>query len=123
MIPFTDEEIYEAVQNNIPKVSTYVSSHGGGITLLGVKDGLAYIELIGTCSGCAMSLMTTKMVVEKELRILIHPELELINVDGMPENAVPEDVYIKKIEEKIENEVIYKEGMFDKVKSFLSNNL
>ncbi len=123
MIPFTDEEIYEAVQNNIPNVSTYVSSHGGGITLLGVKDGLVYIELIGTCSGCAMSLMTTKMVVEKELRALIHPELELINVDGTPENAVPEDVYIKKVEEKIENEVIYKEGMFDKVKSFLSNNL
>jgi len=123
MIPFTDEEIYEAVQNNIPNVSTYVSSHGGGITLLGVKDGLVYIELIGTCSGCAMSLMTTKMVVEKELRALIHPELELINVDGTPENAVPEDVYIKKVEEKIENEVIYKEGMYEKVKSFLSNNL
>ncbi len=119
MIPFTDEEIYEAVQNNIPNVSTYVSSHGGGITLLGVKDGLVYIELIGTCSGCAMSLMTTKMVVEKELRVLIHPELELINVDGTPENTVPEDVYIKKVEEAKKDEVIYQEGMFEKVKSFL----
>jgi len=96
MMPFTDEEIYEAVKSNIPKVSSYVSSHGGGITLLGVKDGLVYIELIGTCSGCAMSLMTTKMVVQKELRALIHPELNLVNVDGTPENAVPEDVYIEE---------------------------
>ena len=94
-MPFNDEEIYEAVENNIPKVSQYVSSHGGGIKLLGVKDGLVYIELIGSCSGCSMSLMTTKMVVQRELRTLIHPELELINVDGTPENAVPDDVYKK----------------------------
>ena len=116
MMPFTDEEIYEAVENNIPKVSAYVSSHGGGITLLGVKDGLVYIELIGTCSGCAMSLMTTKMVVQKELRALIHPELELVNVDGTPENAVPDDVYV---EVKEEVEVVQKDGMFEKVKDFL----
>jgi len=116
MIPFTDIEIYEAVKNNIPKVSSYVSSHGGGITLLGVKDGLVYIELIGTCSGCAMSLMTTKMVVQKELRALIHPELNLVNVDGTPENSVPQDVYIE-IEE--ESEVIKKETVIDKVKDFL----
>ncbi len=114
MMPFTDEEIYEAVKNNIPKVSSYVSSHGGGITLLGVKDGLVYIELIGTCSGCAMSLMTTKMVVQKELRALIHPELNLVNVDGTPQNAVPEDVYIEK-----EAEEAPKDGMIEKVKDFL----
>ena len=114
MMPFTDEEIYEAVKNNIPKVSSYVSSHGGGITLLGVKDGLVYIELIGTCSGCAMSLMTTKMVVQKELRALIHPELNLVNVDGTPQNAVPQDVYIEKEEEEAP-----KDGMIEKVKDFL----
>jgi len=93
MMPFSDEEIYEAVESNIPKVSQYVSSHGGGIKLLSVKDGLVYIELIGSCSGCSMSLMTTKMVVQRELRTLIHPELELVNVDGTPENVVPSDVY------------------------------
>ncbi len=116
MMPFTDVEIYEAVKNNIPKVSSYVSSHGGGITLLGVKDGLVYIELIGTCSGCAMSLMTTKMVVQKELRALIHPELNLVNVDGTPENAVPDNVYIE-VEEEIET--VHKDGMIEKVKDFL----
>ena len=116
MMPFTDVEIYEAVKNNIPKVSSYVSSHGGGITLLGVKDSLVYIELIGTCSGCAMSLMTTKMVVQKELRALIHPELNLVNVDGTPENAVPDDVYVE-VEE--ETEIVQKDGMLEKVKDFL----
>jgi len=117
MMPFSDKEIYEAVDNNLEKVSSYVSSHGGGITLLGSKDGIIYIELIGTCSGCAMSLMTTKMVVQKELRVLIHPELEVVNVDGTPENEVPDDMYTQ--EEESDISYIPKESIFDKVKDFL----
>ncbi|MEA3331845.1 MAG: NifU family protein [Campylobacterota bacterium] len=115
MMPFSDEEIYEAVKNNIPKVSHYVNSHGGGITLLGVKDGTVYIELIGTCSGCSMSLMTTKMVVQKELRALIHPELSVSNVDGTPENALPEDVYTQNESQEDSS----KNGVVEKVKDFL----
>ena len=93
MIPFSDEELYYAVKNALPQVSGYVSSHGGGITLLGVKDGVVYIELIGTCNGCSMSLMTTNMVVRRELRLFIHPELLVINVDGTDENKMPDDLF------------------------------
>jgi len=93
MIPFSDEDLYCAVENALPEVSSYVNSHGGGITLLGVKDAVIYIELIGTCHGCSMSLMTTNMVVRRELRRLIHPELFLVNVDGDPENKMPDDLF------------------------------
>jgi len=113
MMPFSDEEIYTAVQNNLHKVSAYVSSHGGNIHLLGVKDAIIYIELGGTCGGCSMSLMTTKMVVRRELRELIHPELDVINVDGTPENELPEDCYMEKVEHVSE---VKKEGLMDKVK-------
>ncbi len=112
-MPFSDEELYHAVKNNLHKVSAYVSSHGGNINILGVKDALIYIELGGTCHGCSMSLMTTKMVVRRELRELIHPELDVINVDGTPENALPENCYREEAE--VEEEV-EKEGLIDKVK-------
>jgi len=118
VIPFTDEEIYEAVKSNLPKVSQYVSSHGGGITLLGVKDSIVYIALVGSCSGCSMSLMTTKMVVQKELRALIHPELNVTNVDGSPENILPDDVYVE-VQEKKEIAPDKKDGVVEKVKDFL----
>ena len=81
MTPFTDEEIYEAVENNLDKVSSYVSSHGGSITL-------------------------------------IHPELNVVNVDGLTGNELPDDVYVKESKE----EEIYasqRESVFDKVKNFL----
>ena len=113
MIPFSDEELYQAVQNNLHKVTAYVSSHGGNIHLKGVKDAIIYIELGGTCGGCSMSLMTTKMVVRRELRELIHPELDVVNVDGTPENALPEDYYKEETETTQEEE---KEGLMDKVK-------
>ena len=115
MMPFTDEELYQAVDNNLHKVSTYVSSHGGNIHLKGVKDAIIYIELGGTCHGCSMSLMTTKMVVRRELRELIHPELDVINVDGTPENELPEDCYSEEGEHVDE---IEKEGLIDKLKKF-----
>ena len=92
---FLDEELYDAIDGYIPKVSEYVNSHGGGIDLLGVKNGVVYIVLTGACGGCSMSLMTTKMVVQKKLRELIHPALEVVNVDGTVENTMPEDAYVK----------------------------
>ena len=98
MIPFSDEELYYAVKNVLPQVSGYVNSHGGGITLLGIKDGVIYIQLIGTCHGCSMSLMTTNMVVRRELRRLIHPELFVVNVDGTPNNKLPDDIFTPKEE-------------------------
>lgn len=112
---FEDEDIYEAVKHHLPTVNEYVESHGGAIRLLGVDNGKVYIELTGACHGCAMSLMTTKMVVQKKLRELIHPELVVVNVDGTPENALPE-VYYTQEEEESEEEV--EEGsVWDKVKN------
>ena len=111
---FLDSEIYNAVKNYLPLVSEYVNSHGGGMELLGVKDGVVYIALTGACGGCSMSLMTTKMVVEKKLRELIHPELIVTNVDGTPQNSMPNDAYIEQEETPID---------IDKEKNGLLNNI
>ena len=120
MMPFTDEELYHAVQNNLHKVTAYVSSHGGNIHLKGVKDAIIYIELGGTCHGCSMSLMTTKMVVRRELRELIHPELDVVNVDGTPENVLPEDCYTEEAEVEEEAKVKKVVGLMDKVKKIFA---
>jgi len=114
---FSDEDIYEAVKHHLPTVNEYIASHGGTIKLLGVKDGKVYIELAGTCHGCSMSLMTTKMVVQKRLRELIHPELTVINVDGTPENALPEEgLYIPEEDKVKVEEMQEKESLWDKAK-------
>ncbi|HHD78758.1 MAG TPA: NifU family protein [Epsilonproteobacteria bacterium] len=112
---FSDEDIYEAVKHHLPTVNEYVQSHGGAIKLLGTKDGKVYIELTGACHGCAMSLMTTKMVVQKKLRELIHPELTVINVDGTPENALPDVYYFQETDEP--EEEVEEISLWDKAKN------
>ena len=114
---FSDEDIYEAVKHHLPTVNEYVNSHGGDIKLLGTKEGTVYIELTGTCHGCSMSLMTTKMVVQKKLRELIHPELSVVNVDGTPENVLPDEFYTQEEAEETQN-IDKKEGLMDKMKKF-----
>jgi len=117
---FLDSEIYDAVENYLPKVSEYVNSHGGGLELLGVKDGVVYIALTGACGGCSMSLMTTKMVVQKKLRELIHPELEVVNVDGTPENVMPEDAYTGEVQEpEMQESEAPKSGMLENIKHII----
>lgn len=101
---FNDQDIYQAVRHHLPTVNEYVNSYGGAIKLLGVKDGTVYIELTGTCHGCSMSPMTTKMVVQKKLRELIHPELNMVNVDGTPKNRLPDDYYTEESPEEEETE-------------------
>jgi Fe-S cluster biogenesis protein NfuA len=115
---FSDEDIYKAVKHHLPTVNEYVQSHGGAIRLLGTHDGNIYIELTGACHGCAMSLMTTKMVVQKKLRELIHPELNVINVDGTEENKLPETYYSEPEEEVEEVEQV---SLWDKAKNIFTH--
>jgi len=116
-MPFSDEDIFIAVTNHLPSVVQYVQGHGGDIKVLGVKDGKVYIQLTGACHGCSMSLMTTKMVVEKRLRELIHPNLEVINVDPGQESALPKGLVTGTEEvEQTESQKDKKEGLFKKIK-------
>ena len=113
-MPFSDEDIYIAVKNHLPSVIEYVKGHGGDIKLLGVKDGNVYIQLTGACHGCSMSLMTTKMVVQKRLRELIHPNLEVVNVDVGQEDALPDGLVV--VEEVSKEGEASETGLVNKLK-------
>ena len=66
-----------------------------------------------------MSLMTTKMVVQKKLRELIHPELVIVNVDGSAENSMPEDAYVALEELNQERQEAPKHGMMENIKQII----
>ena len=89
-IPFSDEDLKPAVQNLIDsKIAPMLAQDGGAIALLEVKEGKVYVQLQGACVGCAASGSTLKFIVEKNLKELIHPELEIINVpQGMEEQIL-----------------------------------
>ena len=80
MIPFSDEELRPVVEKSLEKIKPMLALDGGGLTLLGIKSGRVFVQLQGACQGCASSGQTLKYGVERQLRIDIHPELEVINI-------------------------------------------
>ena len=80
-IPFTDEDLQQPVSNIITtKIAPMLAKDGGAIELLEIKDAKVYVQLQGSCVGCAASGSTLKFIVEKELKAAIHPDLEIVNV-------------------------------------------
>ncbi|MGK0256241.1 MAG: Fe-S cluster biogenesis protein NfuA [Arcobacteraceae bacterium] len=89
-MPFTDEDLQQPVSNIITtRITPMLAKDGGAIVLLEIKDGKVYVQLQGSCVGCAASSSTLKFIVEKELKSAIHPELEIINVpEGMEDKFI-----------------------------------
>jgi len=57
-----------------------VMQDGGDITLDRFEDGIVYLHMRGSCSGCPSSTMTLKMGIETRLRELIPDVVEVVPV-------------------------------------------
>ncbi|MDQ4041354.1 MAG: NifU family protein [Actinomycetota bacterium] len=68
MYGFTDVDDRVEVEEALDGVRPYIESHGGGLKLLDVEDGVVHIEMSGSCHGCAASAMTLKRGIEEALR-------------------------------------------------------
>ena len=80
MIPFTDEELLPVVEKTLEKVKPMLALDGGGMKLLDIKNGKVFVQLQGACNGCRASDQTVKYGIERQLRMDIHPEIEVINI-------------------------------------------
>ncbi len=60
------------------RVNPSIASHSGKILLLDVKGTEVFMEMTGGCQGCAMSRMTLRQGVERQLREAI-PEITMIH--------------------------------------------
>ena len=88
MIPFTDEELVSPVKSTIEKVRPGITSDGGDIKFIAIQSGIIYVQLQGACVGCASSGSTIKYGVEKQMKIDIHPELQVRNLPIGRENDI-----------------------------------
>jgi len=64
----TDTELWDAVETVIDaRIRPMIQSHQGEIELVKIEDGLVTVRLTGTCVGCAMSTVTLKYGVKKDI--------------------------------------------------------
>jgi nitrite reductase/ring-hydroxylating ferredoxin subunit len=64
-----------------------MESHGGGVELLGLENGVARIFLRGSCSDCSASAVTLELAIKQALEDAA-PDLEGLEVEGVAPQTV-----------------------------------
>lgn len=69
------------VEAALDGVRPYLASHGGGVQVVGVGDGVVRLRLEGSCDGCGSSQVTLQHAVEGAV-LEAAPEIARIEVEG-----------------------------------------
>lgn len=55
------------VHDLINRVQPYLKSHGGGVEVVSVEDGIVYVKMLGACDGCPLIDVTLRQGIEEML--------------------------------------------------------
>ena len=75
-----EERVTEALET----VRPYMESHGGNVELIAIDEGVARLQLQGSCHGCAASRATLELAIKQALDEHC-PDLEGLEVEGVIE--------------------------------------
>jgi Fe-S cluster biogenesis protein NfuA len=57
----------------------YITSHGGDVSLIEIKDGVVFIKFSGACVSCPLSFYTVTYGIERHIKTKI-PEIVRVEV-------------------------------------------
>lgn len=63
----------------LEEIRPYIQADGGDVVFNRIEDEILYIELHGACVGCASSLMTLKMGIERKVTEEL-PEIKAVEM-------------------------------------------
>jgi len=78
----------ERVEAALVSVRPYMESHGGGVELIKLEEGVAHLRLQGSCDGCHASASTLELAIREALDERA-PDLDGIEVEGLVEPRQP----------------------------------
>lgn len=76
------DSVETRVGRALEEVQPYLRSHGGGVELLDVTDGVVHLRLQGTCNGCPSSTATMKLAIEEAVGRAA-PEIDHVEAEGV----------------------------------------
>ncbi len=79
-----ETRVHEALEG----VRPYLDSHGGGVELVGVEDGVVRLRMFGSCDGCPSSAMTLKLAIEDAIHKAA-PDVVEVEAEGVSAPAAP----------------------------------
>jgi len=61
-------DLYERVDKALDEIRPYIHSHAGDINIVDVSEaGVVKLQMVGTCHGCPMSMLTLRLGIERIL--------------------------------------------------------
>ena len=60
--------LYDKVDAALDEIRPYIHSHAGDVNIVDVSDdGVVKLQMVGTCHGCPMSMLTLRLGIERIL--------------------------------------------------------
>lgn len=61
-------DLYERVDKALDEIRPYIHSHSGDVNIVDVSDdGHVKLQMVGSCHGCPMSMLTLRLGIERIL--------------------------------------------------------
>jgi Fe-S cluster biogenesis protein NfuA len=61
-------DLYEQVNEALDEIRPYIHSHAGDVNIVDITDeGIVKLQMVGTCHGCPMSMLTLRLGIERIL--------------------------------------------------------
>ena len=62
------DDLYDRVDRALDEIRPYIHSHAGDVNIVDVTDeGVVKLQMVGTCHGCPMSMLTLRLGIERIL--------------------------------------------------------
>ncbi len=71
------------------QINPGIAMHGGHVTLVEIRDEVAYLQMSGGCQGCGMAAVTLKQGIERMLREAVPEIVDIVDVTDHSAGANP----------------------------------
>lgn len=90
-----EEETKKAVIATLDKIRPFLRRDGGDIDLVGIRDGIVYVAMVGACEGCSLAGEDISSGVE----IILMEEVP--GIIGVKADDIPSDLLNDYLNRKI----------------------
>jgi Fe-S cluster biogenesis protein NfuA len=74
-------DLYEQVDRALEEIRPYIHSHAGDVNIVDVSDdGVVKLQMVGTCHGCPMSMLTLRLGIERILTEKVEGVTKVISI-------------------------------------------
>ena len=74
-------DLYEQVDKALDEIRPYIHSHAGDVNIVDVTaGGVVKLQMVGTCHGCPMSMLTLRLGIERILMEKVEGVTEVVSL-------------------------------------------